>query len=164
MTWLWIALFSAFGAFVAEMIGQRLQRAEHVFFADQERVAREALRIKQRKWIRPLSRAGAAALLIGYAGLIGGFIVVIPGAIALSVFGDGMAPPWFGIGLILFAGAVLLLGPLGITAMILCRCGACAGWLFDNSQPSRKGFIGASRENWRFVAGKGHCPRCGAAA
>jgi hypothetical protein len=164
VTWLWIAIVSAIGAILAETIRQRGGRAEHAFFSDDERVALEMSRIKKRKWIRPLSRIGAMALLIMYAGMIGLFALVLPGAIAISVFSDGTAPAWFGAGLIVLLAMMMAPAPLGITATILCRCERCAGWLFDNGQPRRKGFVDASRENWRFVQGQGRCPRCGEAA
>jgi hypothetical protein len=164
MIWLWIAIVSAIGGFLAETIRQRMRRAEQALFSNAERVALATSRIQKRRWIQPLSRVGATALLITYAGLLCLVILALPGAIAISVLADGTAPPWFGAALIVLLAMTIASAALGIVATILCRCGRCAGWLLDNSQAPRKGFIEASRENWRFVLGRGRCPRCGAAA
>jgi len=164
MTWIWFAVVGAIGAFLAETVRRHGQKAEATFFADEARVANEANKIQRRKWIRPLSRAGAVALLLSYAGMIAAIILALPGAIAVSVLTNDVASPWFGTGLIVSFALAVLPVPIGIAAMLMCRCGKCAGSLFDNAQPPRKGFLGASRENWRFATGQGRCPRCGAAA
>lgn len=164
MTWVWVAIVTAIGGVLAETIRRRGQRAEVAFFSDDAWVAKKVTQIRQRRWIRPLSRVGAIALLLVYAAVMAFFVFALPGAIAVSVLGNGMAPAWFGAGLVLSLVIAIFAAPVGIAATILCRCGQCAGWLFDNSQPPRKGFLGASRENWRFVRGRGRCPRCGEAA
>lgn len=164
MIWVWIAIVTAAGGFVAEIVRRRMLRAEQALFSSKERVALELSRIQKRRWIRPLARIGAIALLITYAGMIGFSVLALPGAIAISAFASGTAPPWFGAAFVLLLAMMIAPAPPGIAATILCRCGRCAGWLFDNGQPPRKGFLDATRENWRFVQGRGRCPRCGAAA